>query len=107
MIPRLPREIICLILDHRRRICWAQRKRRLHKILDKAIIPYESHSTAFQFREFSVTYYRTENIEICITERHPRMVTLQHTLNVQCRNEPGYVNVVRLRFVYCPTYLLK
>ena len=102
----LPPELILMIMKHKRNICWKERKRKIHTLLDKTIIPFEHHSTAFQFREFSVTYYRTAHMEICITERHSQ-TTLQYVLNVECRNEPGYVNVVRLRFVYCPGYLLK
>lgn len=93
--PKLPPELWYLIFTHRRNIQWNERKNRIHKLLSNTIIPCSKHRTRFTFQDYSITFFRTNHIEITITRRNNRF-TINHVLYFQ--------ENLQTRFIYCPTY---
>lgn len=103
-LPQLPREIWIMILKQKRNTAWKKRKSKIHSLLNQRIIPIEQHNTSFSFRGFQVWYFRTEHLDITVYKKRNE-ISLTYVLNVQVQ-EKELINCVRLRFVYCPTFIL-
>jgi hypothetical protein len=98
----LPRELWYYILKIKSAQAWECRKNFIHQVLEKSVVPLDHHSREFVFREYRVTYFRTENLEICVEDRG-RSLQIHLTLNVNLGLVDG--NILRTRFVCCPVYI--
>jgi hypothetical protein len=99
----LPPELWQMILKIKHQTFWIKYKKYVHKKLQQTIIPCCEHRTRFVFRDYEVSYFRTNHIEFTVTVRRGN-TQINQVIYIYTENKELLCH--ETRFYYPPTYFL-